>query len=155
MKHLPLRFTAFLAAIASLSLSGTLLAQATNYPSGQVSTGPSIVVVLFELIIAVLLIAGLWKVFVKAGQPGWASIIPIYNTYILCKIVGKPGWWVILMFIPFLNFIIAIIIMLELAKCFGKGVGFAVGLILLSFVFIPMLGFSDAAYQGPKAASAI
>jgi len=152
MKHLPSRNTALLAVVASLSTGGTLLAQATDYGSNQISRGPGIVGGLVELIILIAVIAGMWKMFVKAGQPGWASIIPIYNTYIFCKIVGKPGWWVVLLFIPFVNIIIAIIIMLELAKVFGKGVGFAVGLILLGFIFIPILGFGDATYQGPKAA---
>src|SRR3981189_1639320 len=83
------------------------------------------------LLVAVLLIAALWKVFTKAGQPGWACLIPIYNIYILCKIVGRPGWWVILMLIPFVNFIIAIILCIDLAKCFGNGVGFGLGLAFL------------------------
>lgn len=87
----------------------------------------------------------------KAGQPGWASIIPIYNVYVLCKIVGKPGWWVILMFIPLANLIIAIILMVELAKSFGKGIGYAIGMLLLGFIFIPMPGFGDATYHGSPA----
>ena len=98
------------------------------------------------------MIAGFWKMFVKAGQPGWAAIIPIYNSYIMCKIAGRPGWWVILLLIPYLNLIFWIIILLDLAKSFGKGIGFAVGMILLSFIFIPILGFGDAEYQGPAAA---
>ncbi len=101
--------------------------------------------------IIVVVIAGLWKIFSKAGQPGWAAIVPIYNTFILCKIVGRPWWWLILMLIPFINFIIAIILMVDLAKSFGKSVLFAVGLILLGFVFIPILGFGPAQYQGPAA----
>src|SRR5262249_361755 len=99
----------------------------------------------------ILVIAACWKIFTKAGQPGWAAIIPIYNWYILCKIVGRPGWWVILLLIPFINFIIGIILCIDLAKSFGKGVGFGIGLILLGVIFFPILGFGSAQYLGPAA----
>jgi hypothetical protein len=104
------------------------------------------------LIVAVVVIIGMWKVFTKAGQPGWAAIIPIYNFYILCKVAGRPGWWLLLMLIPFVNFIIWIILSLDLAKKFGKGAGFGIGIALLSFIFLPVLGFGDAQYQGTVAA---
>ncbi len=102
--------------------------------------------------ILVLIIASLWKVFVKAGQEGWKSIIPFYNIYVLLQIVGRPGWWLVLFFIPFVNFIIAIIVVIDLAKSFGKGAGFGIGLALLGIIFYPILGFGDATYQGPVAA---
>ena len=104
---------------------------------------------------AILMIAALWKVFTKAGQPGWAAIVPILNTYFLCKIAGRPGWWVILMLIPIVNFIIWIILCIDVAKSFGKGVGFAIGLLLLPFIFFLILGFGSAQYHGPSASSAI
>jgi Family of unknown function (DUF5684) len=104
------------------------------------------------LAVAVLIIAAMWKVFSKAGQPGWAAIIPIYNLYIWCKIVGRPGWWIILMLIPFVNFIIMIVLSIDLAKSFGKGAGFGIGLALLSIIFMPILAFGSAQYQGPSAA---
>jgi hypothetical protein len=107
------------------------------------------------LVIALLLIFAMWKVFTKAGQPGWASIIPIYNLYIWCKIVGRPGWWIILMLIPFVNFIIAIILCIDTAKSFGKGVGFGIGLLLLGIIFWPILGFGSAQYQGPSASPTV
>lgn len=100
----------------------------------------------------ILMIAGVWKIFTKAGQPGWASIVPIYNWYVWCKIVGRPGWWVILFFIPFVNLIVGIILCIDLAKSFGKGVGFGIGLILLPVIFCPILGFGSAQYQRPAAA---
>ena len=112
---------------------------------------PSPVSMIFGLLIALLLIVAMWKVFTKAGQPGWASIIPIYNIYIWCKIVGRPAWWIILMFIPFVNFIICIILCIDLAKSFGKGAGFGIGLALLGIIFFPILGFGSAQYQGPSA----
>ncbi|MEZ6164846.1 MAG: DUF5684 domain-containing protein [Phycisphaerales bacterium] len=129
----------------------TTLAQNNGAGSAAGAAGVLIFLLLY-LAIIVVVIAGFWKMFVKAGHPGWAAIIPIYNSYIMCKIAGRPGWWVILLLIPYLNLIFWIIILLDLAKSFGKGIGFAVGMILLSFIFIPILGFGDAEYQGPAAA---
>jgi hypothetical protein len=103
------------------------------------------------LAVVILMIASLWKVFTKAGQPGWAAIIPIYNLYILCKVGGKSGWWVLLLLIPFVNFIIAIILCIAIAERFGKGAGFGVGLAFLGFIFFPILAFGDARYQGAGA----
>jgi hypothetical protein len=107
--------------------------------------------VLLYLAILVLVIAGFWKVFTKAGHPGWASIIPIYNLYILLKIAGRPGWWLLLFIIPIVGFVIAIIVAIDVAKSFGKGTGFGVGLAFLSPIFYPILGFGDAVYQGAAA----
>lgn len=103
-------------------------------------------------VIAIIMIAALWKIFTKAGQPGWAAIIPIYNIYILCKVVGRPGWWVILTLIPLVGIVIGIILAVDLAKSFGKGAGFAVLLVLLPIIGYPMLGFGSARYVGPAAA---
>lgn len=105
------------------------------------------VIGLLYLALIVLVIAGFWKVFVKAGHPGWAAIVPIYNVYILLKIAGKPGWWLLLFFIPVVSLVIAILVSIDVAKAFGKGAGFGVGLALLSFIFYPILGFGDAQYQ--------
>ncbi len=110
------------------------------------------VVVVIYLAIIVLMIAGMWKMFTKAGQAGFLAIIPIVNAYIILKIVGRPWWWLILMLIPIVSLIVWIIAMLDLAKSFGKGVGFAVGLILLGPIFVCILGFGSAQYQGPAAA---
>jgi hypothetical protein len=106
---------------------------------------------LFYLAIIVVVIAGMWKVFTKAGQPGWAAIVPIYNIVILLKIVGRPVWWLVLLLIPFVNFVILILVSIDMAKSFGKGPGFGIGLWLLSFIFYPILGFGDAQYVGPAA----
>src|SRR5260370_18218503 len=89
---------------------------------------PDLIVPVIFLAIMILVIAGVWKTFVKAGQPGWGAIIPIYNAYLLCKIAGRPGWWVLLFFIPLVNVIIAIIVSIDIAKNFGKGAGFGLGL---------------------------
>src|SRR5206468_6701743 len=128
--------------------NASLLAQVEYSTEGK---PPSPLSMIVGLLIALLLIMAMWKVFTKAGQPGWASIIPIYNLCIWCKIVGRPGWWILLMLIPFVNFIILIILIIDLAKSFGKGVGFGIGLLLLAVIFFPILGFGSAQYQGPSA----
>ena len=102
------------------------------------------------LAIAVFLIICQWKIYEKAGKPGWASIIPIYNIVVLLEIVKKPIWWLVLLMIPLVNVVIAILIMIELAKVFGKDGGFTVGLILLPYVFYPILAFGDAKYIGDE-----
>ena len=112
------------------------------------SAAGSAIVGIIYLAILVLIIASLWKLFTKAGEPGWASIVPIYNTIVLLKIAGKPMWWFVLMLIPLVNFVVAILVTVSLAKAFGKGVGFALGLIFLPFVFMPMIAFGDAQYEG-------
>ena len=99
------------------------------------------------LAVLVLVIAGFWKTFVKAGEPGWAAIVPIYNLITLCKIGGRPGWWFILLILPIVGFIVAIILSLDVAKNFGKGTGFGIGLALLPMIFYPILGFGDAQYR--------
>lgn len=103
---------------------------------------------LIVLAIFVAIIAGFWKVFTKAGKPGWAAIIPIYNLIVLLEIAGKPLWWIILFFIPIVNLIAAILVGLAVARNFGKSDGFGIGLGLLGFIFYPILGFSNAQYKG-------
>lgn len=98
------------------------------------------------MIIALITIVGMWKVFTKAGQPGWAAIIPIYNVYVLvAEIAERDMVWVLLsIFIPF-----AIVVpMIDVAEAFGKSTGYGIGLFLLGFIFFPLLGFSDARYRG-------
>jgi hypothetical protein len=124
-----------------------------DYSSQGKTLGPLFWIIWTAFIL--LMIVSLWKVFGKAGQPGWGAIIPIVNTYFLCKVAGRPGWWVILMFIPFVNFVIWIIISIDIAKNFGKGAGFGVGLAFLSFIFYPVLAFGSAQYRGPAAAVAV
>jgi hypothetical protein len=103
--------------------------------------------VIIYLAFVVLCIAGLWKVFEKAGEPGWAAIIPIYNIYIITKIAGKEWWWLLLLFIPFVGFVVMIILYIAVAEKFGKSAGFAVGMVFLPFIFLMILGFGDAEYQ--------
>lgn len=97
----------------------------------------------------VLLIFGVvvwWKIMAKAGLPGWGIFIPIYNIYLMCKLAGKPGWWLLLFFVPLVNIVVGILVNVGIAERFGKGVGFAVGLILLPIIFFPILAFGSAEY---------
>lgn len=100
--------------------------------------------------IMVLEIVALWFVLEKAGEPGWAAIIPIYNYLMVIKIAGKPWWFFLLMFIPIANIVIYIIILNGLSKSFGKDEGFTVGLFFLRFIFLPILGFGKSVYSGDK-----
>ena len=109
---------------------------------------------LFPLVMvafAVFFVAAIWRVFTKAGRPGWASLIPIYNLVVLLQIVGRPVWWLILMFIPFVNIIVSIVLGVDMARAFGKGAGFGLGLVFLGFVLYPILGFGNAQYLGAEA----
>lgn len=107
------------------------------------------VALLFLLTIVVLMLVAQWKIYEKAGKPGWAAIIPIYNMVVLLEIVGKPIWWIILFFVPLVNIVIAIIVVHELSKSFGKDAGFTIGLILVGVIFYPILGFGKDQYIGP------
>ena len=116
-----------------------------NYDySYQASPG----VTLLSFAVAILGIVAMWKIFEKAGEPGWAAIIPFYNIYVLFKITWGSGWKFLLLLIPFANIVIAIITMVKLAKAFGKSGGFAVGLIFLSVIFYCILAFDQSQYQG-------
>ncbi|AFD05808.1 DUF5684 domain-containing protein [Solitalea canadensis] len=118
-----------------------------NQPSGMAMGAFGIVYIAF----IALIIVSMWKVFVKAGKPGWAAIIPIYNLIVLLEIVGRPLWWIVGLIIPFVNFIVLVILSLDLAKSFGKSTAFGIGLLFLGFIFYPILAFGDAVYQGPSA----
>jgi len=133
--------------------SSTDLTGAENALFGGLSAG----MLIFVLALAVLSIIGMWKIFTKAGKPGWASLIPFYNSYVLLQIVGRPTWWILLFlaaFIPFIGWIpavvAAIIVTNDLAKSFGKDVAWTLFLIFLSPIAYIMLGFGDAKYQGPS-----
>lgn len=109
-------------------------------------------ILLIELALVVFFIAAMWRVNTKAGEPGWACLVPFYNLYVLLKIAGRPGWWLLLMFIPLVNFVISIIVAIDVAKAFGKGAGFGLGLAFLGFIFYPILAFGDATYEGAPTA---
>lgn len=118
-------------------------------------TGPlaALFFLLFGLALTVFLIAGIWKMFEKADQPGWGILIPIYNLILIVRVAGLPGWMFLLLLIPVLNFVANIIVSLELRKRFSKGVGFTIGLIFLPALFYALLGFGSDAYLPRPAAT--
>lgn len=121
-----------------------------NY--GGLAAGMGVVAWLLYIAVIVFYIFCMWKVFVKAGKPGWAAIVPIYNTLVMLEIVGRPWWYLLLLLVPVVNVVIGIMILFDLAKVFGKGTGFGFGLLFLSFIFIPILAFGDAKYTAPVVA---
>lgn len=106
------------------------------------------IVAFIYLAVIIIAIAGMWKTFEKAGQPGWAAIVPIYNVFVMLEIIKKPWWWFLMLLIPGVNLVFTVWMYNLISKSFGKGVGFTLGLIFLSFIFWPILGFGDARYQG-------
>jgi len=119
------------------------LALQTEAPGFGFSTGTIII----WLAIVAVSIGGMWMTFQKAGQPGWAAIVPIYNIFVMTRVARKPGWWTLLFFVPLVNFVIIIIVSIEVAKNFGRGSGFGVGLAFLAPIFYGILGYGDAEYQ--------
>lgn len=108
---------------------------------------------LVGLLLSILALVAMWKVYTKAGKPGWAVLIPVYNLYVLLEIIGRPWYWLLLFLIPLVNVVLMVMVAFDLAKAFGKGSGFGLGLVFLNFIFMLILGFGDAEYVGPVAAS--
>ena len=130
-------------------LAGVLLQQGNGV--GAAFGAFFVVMMLFSLAIALLTVAGVWKAFQKAGQPGWAAIIPIYNVWVMLEVADDPGWWLILMLIPLVNVVIAIVVSIHVAEAFGRSAAFGLGLAFIGFVFWPLLGFGDDTYRGTPA----
>ena len=126
----------------------TALALAQDEPNlSPIGAGVGIVFTLVWLAIVVFEAAAMWRVFTKAGKPGWAIIVPIYNIIVMLEIAGKPLWWFLLMLIPLVNIVVMFMVMIGIAEKFGKSAGFGVGLALLGFIFFPILAFGDAEYR--------
>ncbi len=104
------------------------------------------------ILVGVVMLVASWKIFEKAGVAGWKSLVPFYNMYLLVQIVGKPTWWFLLMFVPFANLVVYVLIQWNLARVFGKSDLFGLGLIFLPPVFMLMLGFGQDTYKGHKIA---
>lgn len=124
----------------------SLLAQADDSTGALVGGGLALLV--YVALLALMLVS-FWVVFTKMGQSGWGGIIPILNWVVIAKLGGREWWWGLLTIIPCIGFVVLIILWNDLAKLFGKGVGWTIGLIFLPFVFVPMLAFGSAQYQGP------
>lgn len=121
-----------------------------SYTTG-LSEGFSIAYGIVCIAVMVVMIAAAWKILEKANEPGWAAIIPFYGSYKMYQISWGTGWLFLLQLVPCVGVVVSLIMSLKLAKAFGKGTGFGVGLFLLPFVFQLILAFGSAEYQGPQA----
>lgn len=128
-----------------------VLTSFVTFPFQGVPIGMELFPLLLLLLVFAIALDGLWKTYVKAGEPGWAAIVPVYNAYVMLKIAGRPAWWLLLLLVPVVNLAVAVLVGLDVAKSFGKGAGFGLGLAFLGFVFFPLLGYGDAEYRGPAA----
>lgn len=136
----------FTVGTAFFGLTATLFAG--NDAGAGAAAGAGIGGLLLYIALSLAVIIGIWKVFTKAGKPGWAILIPIYNAIVMLEIAGRPIWWIILLFIPFVNVVISIIIALDIANKFGKGPAFGLGLAFIPFIFYPILGYGNSQYSG-------
>ena len=141
-------FSPALATAANCTVNGEAVPCSAGFVGGVLAIVGGLWFIMLGVM--VLTIIGFWKIYTKAGRPGWASLVPVYNIIVLLEIIGKPTWWVILSFIPFVNAVVGIIVTFNLAKVFGKGTGYTLGMIFLPFIFYPMLGFGSASYIGAK-----
>ena len=114
--------------------------------------GDGVFGLIFQLLIIALFAWVFWRIFEKAGKPGWAALIPIYNIIVYLEIVGRPIWWILLLFIPIVNVVIGFLLALDLSRSFGHDLAFALGLFFLGFIFDPVLAFGGDSYRGPAAA---
>lgn len=137
-----------LATVLFAVVTGSAFAQSSS-GGGAAAAGAAGLSSLISLVIAVVEIAALWRLFSRAGRPGWAAIIPIYNTVVMLHVTGKSGWWVLGLLVPLLNIFVYCRMMVNMAQVFGKGVGFGIGNIFLPFIFLPILAFTDSPYVGP------
>lgn len=117
-------------------------------PTMAAAAGVSAGSLVISLIFAVVSIVALWKIFSKAGEPGWAAIVPLYNAYILFKIAFGNGWFFLLCLVPLVNIVISIMLYFKLSKAFGHGVGFGFGLLFLYPIFLLILAFGSSEYVG-------
>ena len=132
----------------------TVTTTQTQTASNAAAGGMVMILGIVYLAVLILAIVSLWKMFSKANEAGWKSIVPIYNYITLLKIVGRPWWWIIGLIIPIVQLVVLVIISLDLAKSFGKSEVFGIfGLFLFGIVGYPMLAFGSAKYVGPGGAS--
>ncbi len=136
-----------LAAVLFAVVTGSAFAQSSGSSAAAGAFGLSS---LISLVIAIVEVAAVWRLFSRAGQHGWAAIIPIYNTVVMLHVTGKSGWWLLGFFVPLLNFFVYCRMMVNMAQVFGKGVGFGIGNIFLPFIFLPILAFTDSPYVGAE-----
>jgi len=134
-----------------------LLVQSDSDTAGAIAlAGFSMVVLVICLAVAVVCIIGMWKMYTKAGKPGWAVLVPFYNIYVLLQIAGRPGWWLVLYLIPFVNIVVGILVAIDIAKAFGQSAAFGIFLLFLfSAIGYLMLGFGNYRYLGPQGTAVV
>lgn len=113
----------------------------------DVALSPAMIVV--SIVLGLIGLISHWIIFKKADEPGWASIVPLYNAFVMFRIAWGNGWKVLWLLVPLVNVVVAIILQTKLARSFSKSTGFALGLIFLPIIFYPILAFGEARYQGP------
>jgi hypothetical protein len=134
-----------------------LIVFAQQQGGGQAAAGAGFAIVMmlcyfgFIFLVLAVVLGSWWKIFTKAGEPGWAAIVPIYNYMIMSKICGRGEMFGLLLLVPCVNIVVGIMLTIDLAKSFGKDMGFAIGLLLLGIVFLPILAFGNSEYIGPAA----
>ncbi len=131
---------------ALVALQDSAIGQYGGHGAGQ-GAGMS----LLQLAVAVVVLAGLWKIYAKAGKPGWAALVPIYNLIVLLDMLRRPWWWILLLLVPLVNVVVVVVLVNDLARAFGKGIGYTLGLLFLGFIFIPLLGFGSDPFVGRPA----
>lgn len=123
-------------------------------PEGEESESLSAPVGVAMLVVAVafavMIGAAMWRIFTKAGESGWKSLIPVWNLIVLVRMAGRPRWWLLLLLVPVVNLVVTLAIFIALSRAFGKGIGFGIGLVLLGLVFFPVLAFGQAQYTGGR-----
>jgi hypothetical protein len=115
----------------------------------QMASGAGLVVLCVALFLWLVTVMAMWKTYQKAGVPGWGALIPIYNLYLLLKIVGRPGWWLLLYLIPLVNIVIALVVYIDVAHAFTKSTAFGVLTFFFPFIGYWILGYGDAVYKAP------
>jgi len=121
-----------------------------SYQYTEIDPTLFVLILLSSLVVGVIGVIASWKIFSKAGKPGWASLIPFYNVIVLLQIVGRPWWLLLLLMLPFVNIVITVLLAIDLARSFGKSTAFGViALWFFSFIGYLILAFSDAQYAGP------
>ena len=126
-----------------------------DYSDGGSTASLGVVPTIIMLVFCIFVFIAVWKIYTKAGRKGIISIVPIYNMWVLFEIAGMKGWYALLIWVPILGFILSIMLYVKLAKAFGKDTGFAVGMIFLPVIFIPILGYGKSEYVGPDGISPI
>jgi len=123
----------------------------TNAADAQLSAGSVASLSLIYLVLIILIATGIWRMFEKAGKPGWAALVPLYREWNMVQMTGKSLWWFFLLFVPLVNFVIIVRLYIEVARAFGKRGSYALMMVFFPFVAFPTLGFGAARYKDPNA----